>query len=501
MNGSNMKQNLFYQMCYEVLVLILPLVTSPYIARVIGPEGVGVYSYSYSIANYFVLFSMLGIKNYGCRAIAQVRDDPKALSTTFSSLLKVHIIVSLLCMAAYISYVCLLTSERIYAAIQSAFVLSALFDISWFYFGIEKFKLTVFRSATIKLLNVVCIFLFVRCRDDLWKYCLIMAVGVLLNQLSLWMPLKNYVRIVRSDAQSMLNHIKPLLLLFIPAIAISLYKYMDKIMIGAISGKEQLGFYENAEKVVNIPLSVISAFGTVMLPRMSGLMWTSEKDTILCYIMISMRYIMCLAFALTFGLAGVGRVFAPLFWGEGFAPSGVIIMGLATTIPFISFADVIRTQFLIPTKRDREYLCSVMMGAVVNLIINFALLPSFGALGATVGTIAAEACVCTIQMWSVRRYLELNIYLKNALPFFLTGSCMFWGVYFLGRCMGTTWPVLFLQILLGMIFYSLSVAAYLGLIHDDTFMKILRNVKRQGNDWNGATLFSEKKKRKTENEK
>lgn len=478
MTRFSVKKNLFYQMCYEILVLLLPLITSPYIARVIGPEGVGVYSYSYSIANYFVLFSMLGIKNYGCRVIAQVRDDPKKLCTTFSSLLVVHVIVSLLCMVAYIGYILLLTSERIYAVIQSAFVLSALFDISWFYFGIEKFKLTVSRSAAIKLLNVVCIFSFVKRQDDLWKYCLIMAVGVLLNQLLLWMPLKKYVRVVRPDTQSMLSHIKPLLILFIPAIAISLYKYMDKIMIGIISGKEQLGFYENAEKVVNIPLSVIGAFGTVMLPRMSGLMQTLKKGTVLRYITISMRYIMCLAFALAFGLAGVGRVFAPLFWGKEFAPSGMIIMGLASTIPFISFADVIRTQFLIPGKRDRAYLCSVIMGAVVNLAINLALLPSFGAMGATVGTIAAEICVCIVQMWVVRRDLQLKTYLKNALPFSVIGLCMFFGVYCLGVCMGMTWPVLFLQILLGAAFYCLFTVVYLYAVHDDMLMRFLQNLKK-----------------------
>ncbi len=196
------------------------------------------------------------------------------------------------------------------------------------------------------------------------------------------------------------------------------------------------------------------------------------------YITISMRYIMCLAFALAFGLAGVGRVFALLFWGKEFVLSGNIIMGLATTIPFMSFANVIHTQFLIPNERDRAYLCSVIMGAVVNLVINLALLPSFGAMGATVGTIAAEACVCIVQMWVVRHDLELKTYWKNALPFFLIGLCMFFGVYCLGRYLGSTWPTLFLQILLGTVFYGLCAVVYLCAVHDDTLMRILRKVKK-----------------------
>lgn len=479
MDSCSVKQNLFYQMCYEILILFLPLITSPYIARVIGPEGVGIYSYSFSIANYFVLFSMLGIKNYGCRAIAQIRNNTEKLNSTFSNLLTVHIIISILSLTAYIGYIIFLASDRIYAAIQGTFVLSALFDISWFYFGIEQIKLTVSRSAAIKLINVCCIFMLVRQRDDLWKYCLIMSLGMLLSQLSLWVPLKKYVHIVKPNAHNMLNHVKPLLILFIPTIAISLYKYMDKIMIGVISGNEQLGLYENAEKLVNIPMSVIAAFGTVMLPRMSGLIKSSQEVTVLRYITISMRYIMCIAFALAFGLAGVGRVFAPLFWGDQFAPSGTIIMGLASTIPFISFADVIRTQFLIPANRDREYLCSVILGAAVNLVINYAMLPSFGAIGATIGTIAAEVCVCIAQMWAVRYQLKLRIYIRNSFPFFLIGIFMFIGIYTLGIKMGKAWHVLLLQILFGVLFYGFSAFLYLYVVHDEMLMKLFRKKAKE----------------------
>ena len=150
-------------------------------------------------------------------------------------------------------------------------------------------------------------------------------------------------------------HIKPMLILFIPAIAISLYKYMDKIMLGGLLGsKEQLGFYENAEKVINMPVTIISSFGTVMLPKMSNLAIRSDKTEARKYMSVSMKYIMCLAFALAFGIAGIGTTFAPMFWGDKFYTSGVLIMELAVTIPFISFANVIRTQYLIPTKQIRN---------------------------------------------------------------------------------------------------------------------------------------------------
>ncbi|AEV69360.1 flippase [Acetivibrio clariflavus] len=479
MSKTSIKKNFAYQMLYEILILILPFITSPYIARVIGAEGLGKYSYSYSVAYYFVLFSMLGLKNYGNRVIAQKRNDQTQLNETFSNLLAVHILISILCCIAYVFYIWNLKDDKLFALIQGTYVLSGLFDISWFYFGIEKFKLTVTRDTIIKIINVLCVFIFVKTSDDLWKYCLIMALGMLISQLFLWIPLKRYVQITRPQLSKMTIHIKPLFILFIPAIAVSLYKYMDKIMIGYLSNKVQLGYYENAEKVTNIPLTVITSFGVVMLPKMSNLVASKNREATFRYISLSMKYVMCLAFALAFGLAGVGNVFAPVFWGEDFRASGIIIMGLSITVPFISFANVIRTQYLIPNEKDKEYLLSVISGAVVNLIINFLCIPSLGAIGATIGTVAAEATVCLIQVFAVWKELPLITYIKNSFLFILTGITMFTGVLCIGIKLETGILTLFIQILFGACFYSIICGFYFYYTKDEIFMNILQVVMKK----------------------
>lgn len=479
MKTASVKKNFMYQLMYEILVIILPFVTSPYISRVIGAEGLGKYSYSYSIAYYFVLFAMLGLKNYGNRAIAQSHDNHNELNETFSDIVFLHIIISIVCCLAYIIYVFNVNNDKIYALIQLAFVVSALFDISWFYFGIERFKLTVIRNTVIRILNVICVFIFVKDENDLWKYCVIMAFGTLLSQISLWVPLRKYVKFVKPNWNRMKIHIKPMFVLFIPAIAVSLYKYMDKIMIGDLSNKEQLGYYENAEKVINVPMTVISSFGTVMLPKMSNLAKTKDKRASERYMNISMRYVMCLAFALAFGLAGVGKVFAPVFWGERFVSSGIIIMGLSITIPFIAFANIIRTQYLIPIGKDKEYLISVVSGAVVNLIINSMLIPDMGAIGATIGTIFAEVVVCVIQCISVRKELPLFTYIKNAIVFVLLGIFMFAGVYTLGQYMAATVITLIMQIVCGAVFYGIFTMIYLFAIKEEVFLKMMKKVLKK----------------------
>lgn len=477
MKNSSVKKNFAYQMIYEVFILLLPFLTSPYIARVIGANGLGLYSYSHTVANYFVLFAMLGIKNHGNRIIAKSRDNKDELNKAFSNLLSVHIIISALVCVVYAGYL-FIAENKIYAIIQSGLVLSGLFDISWFYFGIEKFKLTVTRNSIIKILTVICVFTFVRHSDDLWIYCTIMSVGMLVSQLALWIPLKKYVSFVKPEWNQMKLHLKPMLILFIPTIAVSLYKYMDKIMIGSMNTKVQLGYYENAEKVINILMTVITSFGTVMLPKMSNLAAKKSKQT-LKYINMSMDFINCLAFGLAFGLAGVGTIFSVVFWGSEFETSGYIIMGLAVTVPFIAFANVIRTQHLIPNSRDKEYVSSVCIGGLLNLIINIILIPKYGAMGAMTGTVVAEASVCIIQTFVVRKDLPVLKYLKDCLFYFIFGTAMFATVFLIGKFMGTGIATLFVQIPTGAVMYIALCALYMHRTGNSAYINVTDKIRKK----------------------
>lgn len=473
MKKASITRNFMYQMIYEVLVLILPFVTSPYIARVLGAESVGIYSYTSSIAYYFILFAMLGIKNYGNRAIAQVRDNYLQLSKAFCNIFSIHAIFSTFFGVLFCFYAFFIDKTyTLYSTIQIIYVFSAFFDISWFYFGIEKFKLTVTRNTIIKVLNVISIFVFVRDSDDLWKYCLIMSLGSFLSQISLWFFIKKEICFIRPTWLEMKKHIKPLFVLFIPAIAVSLYKYMDKIMLGTISTKLQLGFYENAEKAINIPITIISAFGTVMLPKMSNLSAKGLTTETNRYLKLSMEYVMFLAFGLAFGIAGVAKVFAPVFWGEEFADCGLLIMCLAITIPYIAFANILRTQYLIPREKDNIYIVSVFSGAVVNLVINFLLVPHLGALGAVIGTIIAESTVCIIQTISVKGELPIKTYLKPCIYFILTGTLMLVIVYQIGNVMTTNVITLIVQLLIGSILYLLCGCIYFFKTKNEVFVKI-----------------------------
>lgn len=435
-------------------MIILPLITAPYISRVLGVDGIGTYSYVYSISYYFGLCGMLGVANHGNRSVALVKKDRVKLSKTFANIYSIQLLTTLLAMICYIVYILFFCNfDKSIAWIAGLFVLSYVLDINWFFFGLEQFKMTVTRNACIKLLTVVCIFIFVKKPEDLWLYVLIMSLGTVLGQVYLWMKIRKYIFYVRPEWKEMKQHIKPMLILFIPVIAYSIYKVMDKIMLGSLASITEVGYYENADKIINIPVGFITAFGNVMMPRIASLIADKSDDAVNMYMEKSFKIFSLIAIGMTFGLIGIADILAPVYFGEPFTASAPIIKGLSITLIFMTWANIIRTQYLIPNKEDKPYVVSTIVGAVLNLCLNIVLIPIWGAKGALVGTIAAEFSVFFVQAVFVRKKLEIFKYLRSCIPFFISGIIMAMGVSWLGMHMGKQISTLVAQVCLGVVTY------------------------------------------------
>ena len=465
-------KNFFYNVMYQVLAMILPLITAPYISRVIGVEGLGVYSYTYSIANYFLLFAMLGISNHGNRSIAAVRKNKNKMSITFSDIYLIQFINSLLALIGYFIYLRFFCKADIeIALIQSLLVSSAVFDISWLFFGLEEFKLTVTRNTIFKLASVVLIFLFVKNEADLWKYSIIMVLSVLVSQLILWSFIKNYLTLAKPSFKRAKSHLKPILILFLPALSYSLYRMMGKIMIGKLSTMAEVGFFDNADKVIIMPMGIITALGTVMLPRISNMVANGESKKQKIYFEKSIQAVTIISSALSFGLAAIADVFAPIFFGEEFVKSGVLITCLSITILFASWANVVRTQFIIPNKKDNIYVFSMLFAAVISLILNLIFIPKYQSYGAVIGSIAAEFLVMALQFYGVRKDLEIGKYIKNNLVYIFFGIIMFIVVKLIGNILDTSIFTLVIQIVSGSLIYCILTFIYLIYINKSTVKK------------------------------
>lgn len=458
---SSIKKNFAYNVVYQLLLIVLPLISTPYVSRVLGSEGVGTYTYTYTVANYFMLAAMLGVKNYGNRSVAAVRENRRQLSKTFWEIYGIQFLGSLVALIVYFIYVfCIMREYHFIAFLQTLFVLSACLDISWLFFGMEKFKITVTRNIVIRIVNLACIFLFVKDRGDLWIYTLIMALGTIFSQGYLWLYAGRLVDWHRPKIRELRKHVMPELVLFIPIIAISLYTMMDKVMLGIMSSMAEVGYYESAAKILNIPLGIITALGTVMLPRMSNLAAKGRKNESKIYIYNSIVFAMFLAVGMMFGIAGIAEDFVPLFLGEEFEICILLIWVMAPTVTFIAWANVIRTQHLIPNHEDKSYVISVILGAVVNLSVNALLIPRFQALGAVIGTVCAEGSVCIGQTVMVRKKLQIARFLKDTACFWLFGGIMFIVIQMISGLFGNRVAGLMAEIIIGGIVYVLMSGIY-----------------------------------------
>lgn len=457
MKANNLKQNLIYNMLYQISVLILPLIAAPYISRVIGAKGLGTYSYYSSIAMYFVYFAMLGITNYANRLISKnAMKNITILNEKFSSVYYLQLITSTLSLIAYIAFIIFFVrSNKIIATIMLFHVGSAVFDVSWLFFGLQEFKITSIRQMAIKIVSFISIFIFVKTKNDLWVYTLIMSLSYFASALILWLMVWNRVSLKKSKAPEIFIHLKPCAILFIPIIASSIYRLMDKIMIGQFCDMTNVGYYENAEKLIFISSGIIGAICSVVMPKISNLIANKkEKEAQSIFDLITI-FCMFLSFAIAFGIAGVSKEFIPLFFGENFINSINISVLLCISLPFMIWSMVIRNLYLIPYELDRIYVKSVIVGAVANFIANFILIPMIGVYGAAIGTIIADFCLAVWQTHPIIKKINIKLFLKHIIFYVATGIVMIAAIEMIRYLISSNLLKLIIEIIIGGMIYVL----------------------------------------------
>lgn len=426
MEKTSLKKNYLYNLIYQIIILILPIITTPYISRALGATNIGIYSFTVSIVTYFTLFGSLGVSLYGQREIAYVRDDKEKRKKLFLEIVLFRFITLAISMAVFFFAFALNNEYQIYYRILLLYLLAASFDISWFFQGLEDFKKTVTRNVVVRLLSVLCIFIFVKKPSDLAKYLLIYSLADLLGNLSLWFYLPKYFKRTPVKHINLKRHMIPIVMLFIPQIAIKLYNTIDKTMLGyIIHDKSELGNYEEANKLINVLFTIVSSLGIVMVPRIANVFANGDTKKLNEYIMKSFRFVFFLAFPITLGIITVSKEFVPIFLGDGYEKCYLIVNILAPIILLCGITNVIGTQYLLPTKRQKEYTISILVGLVFNVAFNAILIPKFGAYGAALMTTFAQTIVMIIQCVYIKSNINIRKAFKEGINYAIAGIIMF----------------------------------------------------------------------------
>ena len=434
---GSVKKNYIFNLFYQIVILVVPLVTMPYVSRILGAEGVGAYSYAYSLNQYFVLFATFGFNYYAQREIAKHQDDNILQVKVFLEILVLRFLfvaiaivinVGLLFAGTFGNYTMLMW-------ILTGNIVSVAIDITYFFQGNEDFASIVIRNTLVKVVGVVLIFVFINTADDLILYAIILTTTQIGGNLIMWFKIPPFLK--RRDKAYNLDikrHLKPSLRLFVPALATTIYLMLDKTLIGVITGSDsQVGFYENAEKISKVCLMVLTALGTVMLPKMANLFAKEDHETINENIYKSFTFVYFLGFPILFGLIATAGNLIPWFLGEEFEPSIQLLMLLSVLIIPIGMSNVLGVQYFIPTGRDKHFTISLLSGATVNLVLNVVLIFSLGAVGAAIASIVAESTVTGVQLFFARKVFSVKKILLMSIKYLILGAIMFAGVFFTAR--------------------------------------------------------------------
>lgn len=416
---KSLKKNIIYQVLYQAVMFIIPLIVSPFLTRTLKADALGVYSFTYSIAYYFVIFAMLGISRYGQRLIASIRNDKNKLQRAFWSLYCTHVVMSIFAVILYIIIIIVFQpADSIIYWIQTFYVVSALFDVTWLFYGLENFKSVIVKNFFVKLLELILIFVLVRVPSDLWKYTLITSTSILLGHISLAPQTLRTIPFARFTWKDAKVHIKPLLTLWIVVLASTMYTVFDKTLLGIMTEKKNVAFYEYANKLVKVPVFLLSAISTVTYPRMCYLV--AEKKDISAQNSIFSNSILLtsfIGFAATAIIIAIADDFIYLYYGPEFAISGNVMIYLSPIIAFISIGDIIRTQIMIPRNMDKQFVITICINALVNLVLSAVFIPVLGILGTVLGTVAAETCGLILIIVICRKYIDFAGFWKKIIPF------------------------------------------------------------------------------------
>ena len=424
---KSITRNYLYNMSYQLLAIIIPIITTPYISRVLGSENIGIYSYTISIVMYFITFGTLGIALYGKREIAYLQKDENKRSKVFWEILIFRCITLIIStILFYFIFIIKDNEYKIYYKILLIELISSAIDISWFFIGLEEFKKAVTRNFAIKVISVIAIFVFVKTKNDLIKYFLIYVLSNIVGNLTLWLYLPKMIKKVSFKEFNVLKHLKPTIELFIPQIAIEVYTLLDKTMIGAIiNDKSEVGFYDQSQKIIKILLTIITSLGTVMMPRIASKFVDNKKEDIKRYMEKSFSIVFLLAFPLIFGLIAISKTFVPVFFGEGYEKVVILMQVISPIILFIGLSNVTGVQYLLATKKQKEYTISVILGAILNLILNSILIWKLGALGASIATVLAELLVTIVQLIFIKNEINIKILIKQSKNYIAASLIMF----------------------------------------------------------------------------
>lgn len=478
MSKPNIKKNYIYNVIYQLMLMLVPLITTPYVSRTLSVEGIGIYSYANSIISYFLLIAALGTTTFGQREVAYHQNDIYERSKAFWEVVFLRIVTSIFSLIFYFSYLFIVNENRIVFVVLSLNILNNIADIGWFFQGMEEFSKITKTNIIFKVINVIFIFVFIQEPSDLTLYVFGMCIFTLLNSIFLWIYIPKYIVCVKNIHP--LKNIKESIELFLPTVAFQVYAVLDKSMIGWASDTSvDNGCYEQAEKIVLMAKTVLTSMSTVLLPRMANVFKEKKYEEARKYISKTCGFDWLLGMPMMMGLIAVSDYLVPVFLGPGYERAIIILRILSPIIVITSISGVIGYQYLIAAGKQNVYTKIVFVTAGINFIFNVIFIPRYLAVGAAIGSILAECInitVLIIYMISTKMLKIYDIFCSSIKPVFAS-VIMFALLMLLKTKMIINELSLFVLVLTGILIYIMLMVIFKDQLFIENINIIIQKMK------------------------
>ena len=401
--------NYFVNTLYQLMLVMIPLFTMPHLSRTLGAEGIGLFSFNNSIVSYFILFAVLGSGSYGQREIAYHQDDKAEYSRIFWEIEVMRVVCSIISLLVLCGYIFKFGRNPVVLLILSFNVVNVFFDISWLYMGLEKFGPLAIRNIVVRCIYVFSIFKFVNGPEDIYVYIVIEVSATLIQSSIMWIGLHKLVDKPRKLQP--LRHFKDIFRLFLPSLAIQLYTVLDKTMLGmfSVDSYAENGYYEQAQGIVRSCLVLISSLVMVMSPKISYCYANGEHEEMRKHLYFSYRFVWLITVLLLVTVSILSPYLIPLFLGPAFSKTIILVQICTPMFIIIGLSNVTGLQYFVPCDHIRSHTCSLIVGSVVNILLNLLLIPSFHAVGASIASVAAELCVTITQFVFLYKLKDLKM--------------------------------------------------------------------------------------------
>ena len=408
MKIHSVKYNFIMNAILTVAGIIFPLITFPYIARVLLGEGSGKVAFATSVVTYFTMFASLGIPTYGVRACAIVRDNKEKLSKTVQELLIISGGTTLLTYIVFgISLFVIpeFAQERTLLLIVGLGIGLNTIGVQWLYNALEQYSYITTCSILFKVIGMILMFLLVKESSDYQIYGGVYVIASFGSYVLNFICLRKFVTFQKTGTYQFKQHLKHIMVFFAMSAGASIYLNLDVVMLRFLQSNEAVGYYNAGIKVKTVLVTCVTSLGTVLLPRLSYYIETADKKAFQLMVGKAFRFVFVAASAVTVYFSIFARESILLLSGEAFLPAVGPMMILMPTVLLIGLSNVTGIQILTPNGREREVMYSIWGGAILDFVLNLIVIPKFSANGAALSTLLAEGMVLLLQCWFLRDVL------------------------------------------------------------------------------------------------